>query len=177
MNNMKKIIFIIIFVVNTASASQLAWWLTVNFKVEGTSIEGIPIENIDPSWKYANILSRDKIPKKALDSDPYDPMTEYNYRFIIEKDINNDGSAEKILTGVYETKDGNKGRFILILETVKKSWQKAFLKKGGETSGFSILNETKEGVVFWTFCMECGMAGYIKWDGEKYYIQWRDEEG
>jgi len=173
---MKRLILIIFLLASTTSAFQLSWWLTVDFKAEGTSIEGIAIEDIDPSWKYATVLSMDKIPKEALDTEPYDPMTEYNYRFVIEKDINKDGSSEKILTGIFKSKDGNTGRFVLILEFVKKSWHKAFLEKGGKTSGFSILNETKEGVVFWTFCMECEMAGYIKWNGKNYYIEWKRED-
>jgi hypothetical protein len=171
-----KIVPLNYIVANTASAWQLAWWLTVDFRAKGTSIEGLPIEDIDPSWKYATVLSRDKIPKEVLDSDPLDPMTEYNYRFVIEKDINRDGSPEKILTGVFEAKDGTRGRFLLILEFVKKSWRKAFLQIDGEKAGFSILNETREGVVFWTFCMECGMAGYIKWDGTNYYLEWANKD-
>ncbi|MDH5434940.1 MAG: hypothetical protein OEY19_13435 [Gammaproteobacteria bacterium] len=168
---MKKTILLFLLFPAIAHAVT-SWWLTVEFAATETHIEGIPVTKLDPSWVSASALTREKIPKEALASDEMDPMKEFNYRFDIEKDINGDGKNEKILTGVYKDKNKKSGRFVLVLEKDKSKWKKSFVFSFEEKSGFSILNETSEGVIFWTFCMECGMASYIKWDGKKFYIEW-----
>ena len=171
---MKKIIFFIFLISKSTFAVDVAWWVNIEFKPTDTIIEGMPVAEIDNSWKYATLLKRSIIPKMALDSDRFDPMTEYNYKFTIEKDINKNGVLEKIVTGVFEDKNGNKGRFFLILEKSKGKWIKLYLYKSGKKPGFNILKETDAGEIFWTYCMECGMAGYIKWDGKKYYVKWKN---
>lgn len=109
-----------------------------------------------------------------LATDPRDPMTELDYRFVIDKDVNSDGIIEKVVSGVYMAK--NPGRFLLILTQDKGKWKKAFLFKAEGEAGFNILNEYGDGTIFWTWCMECGMAGSIKWNGNKYIIEWAKED-
>ncbi len=157
-------------------AVTYAWWLTVVFPATETDIEGIPVNTLNPSWVHASVLTRSKIPKEALASDDMNPMKEFNYRFIIEKDINGDGNPEKVLTGVYQDKNNSEGRFVLVLEKKDNKWEKSFLLNSDDKPGFSILNETQQGEIYWTFCMECGMAGYIKWDSNKFYIEWQSED-
>jgi len=174
---MKRLIFTIFLFSQCVIAEVVySWWLTVDFPATEIDIEGIPVNSIDPSWRLITVLTRGSIPKEALASDSRDSMTELNYRFTIEKDINGDGIIEKVITGVFEDDNSKVGRFVLILSMINGAWTKIFLEKDYEMSGFSILNEKSDGTIFWTFCMECGMEGYIRWDGQQYSIEWRNEE-
>ena len=160
----------------SASASVYAWWVTIKFIPDDKKILSIPIGKIDERWKRVKVLTKDEIPKEALESDPHDPMREYGYVFSHVGDFNNDSVQDMALVGVYEDLAGKFGRFILILtHSPSGSWQKAFLSKLPGCPGFSIL-WPKGSTVVWSLCMECGSYGELIWDGKSYRIEWATED-
>ena len=150
---------------------EAAWWVTIEFKPIDTSIRGIPVDAIDPTWRLASELKKDFIPRELLYEPGFDLMEEYDHHFSIAGDFNKDGRTDVALVGVHETIDGERGMFFLILtQNYSGSWEKAFLAQGVRSSGFSALTWRKGCIEVWG-CMECDGVSFLRWSPKlKEYI-------
>lgn len=158
-----------------AGAGLEAWWLSARFSPTETSIEGIPVAQIDPSWTKALLLNKELLP---------DEGQAYLDRFVPDGkdlfqrvgDFNADGILDKAVVGVYADDRGRFGRFFLILtQTGTGAWKKAFVSKLGGKPGFSKLVGSKDGATWffeWGTCFECDYyASEIKWNGKQYVAE------
>ena len=146
-----------------------AWWLRTEFIPVDKEVRGIPVEQLDSSWRLASELTMDAIPKKLRCEDGCDLMKESGLSFSRSGDFNHDGTADLALIGVYEDKTFNRGSFILILSKDRKGkWKKSFLERLDRPT-FAALSQN-EPMEIW-FCMECDFGALLLWDkDEKKYI-------
>ena len=145
---------LIVLLLSARGRGQLdkAWWLIVNFEPRGASVEGIPIQQIDPSWVAASLLRDLALPTAA--SEPGLTLQDNDATFEILRDFNGDGRAEKVLVGVYKTRSGELGRFLLVLSSRPGGrWLKQALFKEAGKAGFSALLDRPR--LIWTTCLEC----------------------
>jgi len=86
--------------------------------------------------------------------------------FTLLTDIDGDTISEEFFVGVYETADGEKGRFVAV---TRKGRILQHFKEGGST-GFSALLQG-DGEVRWYKCVECGEFESIRWSGQSYILE------
>ena len=157
------------------AAGLEAWWVSARFSPTETHIEGIPVQQIDPSWTKALLLKKDLLP---------DEGQAYLDRFVAPGmdlfeqvgDFNADGTLDKAVVGVYADDQGRFGRFFLILtQTGKGAWKRVSLKTLPGKPGYSMLFGSKHGtqwILGWGTCFECDETGLpIKWNGKQYVAQ------
>ena len=133
--------------------SNEAWWLTVRFQPRDATVEGIPIRQIDPSWTAASLLRDAPLPAAA--SERGSTLQDHGATFESSGDFDHDGREDKVLVGVYKTRTGVSGRFLLVLSSpLGGGWVKRALFKEHGQAGFSAILGTKKQLV-WATCMEC----------------------
>ena len=91
---------------------RLAWWLTVQFVPAADSILALPISRLDSTWSKATVLTREMMPPQAR-ADP-GVLAETTFGFCLNGDFNADGLRDRAAVGVYRTRAGAQGRFLLI---------------------------------------------------------------
>jgi hypothetical protein len=163
------------FITIAAATAQVdpgyAWWLTVRFTPTSQKIASIPIRRIDPEWSRAEALTRKLLPPEAS-SDP-SSLENPAFGFSREGDFDGDGLRDKALVGVYRTRSGKMGRFLLIVTQRKPGpWQPTFLEKVPGDPGFSILWSDGR-VLRWYQCMECDSYGVLVRTKEGYRVDWQ----
>src|SRR5713101_7197252 len=89
-----------------------AWWLRIRFMPCDSEIYGIPVQKIDPSWRRASVMQLKHIPIPELHQQG---LAFGKLHFELNSDFNRDGRPDRAAVGVYETKDGKTGRFMLIV--------------------------------------------------------------
>lgn len=146
-----------------ASAEELPamWWEETNFIPLHQSIRGIPIQNIDSSWRLASEFQK---LDSALIKGGRDIMKEYGLSFLLQEDFNRDGFEDLVTVGVYEDNKGVRGNFVLVLsKDIKGIWGKAFLAAWPVKPHFLGLVEKKGRIEVW-YCIDCDNGGELVWD-------------
>ena len=140
------------------------WWLTARFQPTATDIQGLPLRQIDSSWTGALVLSPAVMPPEAAGYLAQPAAS--SARFELNGDFNGDGSADRVLVGVYRNAD-TVGRFMLVLARRGDKWERADLLTMPSEAGFSVLTQRAD-TIHWWMCMECDDGFIIKWDGHHY---------
>src|SRR5215471_1265459 len=91
-----------------------AWWLGVTFQPTQTSYEGLLVRDIDPEWTKLSVLDFSLLPGEAKEDVGW--MRRDGFEFVHNGDLNRNGHPDRILCGVFETTQGQKGRFLLVIE-------------------------------------------------------------
>ena len=152
-----------------ALQADYAWWLKVTFVPKDTTIESIPVRQLDPSWVAASSLQDTELPAEA--SEPGESVQEHGGAFEVSHDLDGDGRVEKVLVGVYRADSGEVGRFVLVLSAGKRGgWEKRALFKEAGSAGFSVLFHQEMQLV-WTFCMECDSYCELKSSRRKWKLK------
>jgi hypothetical protein len=131
---------------NGLNQGSYAWYLTFQVEPHGQSILSLPLNQIDPTWIEAELLTIDKMPpegRKELADNP-------GYEFIRDIDIDKDGKPEKLLVGVFKNRDGKKGKFLLALKIGQDGKYSKLGLVTSENSGFSAIFQKADSVL-WTF--------------------------
>jgi hypothetical protein len=82
-------------------------------------------------------------------------MRKKRFAFQVDQYFKRPGLEDRELCGVYETRDGKRGRFVLVLERRPgSSWKAAFVEQLPGEPGFSVLLRTRKGLL-WGRCMMC----------------------
>ena len=172
----KFLYFVVIFSApHFAQCSGYVWYVGMNFEPTSTVVKGIPVVSLDESWILARCLTKKDVPEKEMkDFEKYDET--WGYAFQKEGDFNKDGKPDRAVVGVYKDKDGNTGRFLLVLTRLQNKWVKSVLFKRPGRPGFSILGKLTKKSLRWSFCMECDDISYIKWEKDHYALIVYDDE-
>src|SRR5713226_8928929 len=134
---------------------QTAWWLRIRFMPCDSEIYGISVQKIHPSWHRASALQQKYIPKSAFSQSSRNALQEGKLKFELSGDFNRDGHPDRVLVGVYETKGGESGRFLLIVtRTETGAWNPVFLDLFPGRPGFLALARNRSSIELWS-CMEC----------------------
>jgi hypothetical protein len=158
-----------------AEGGGYVWYVGMNFEPTLTVVQGIPVTSLDQSWILARCLTKKDIPQKEMKGfKKYDEPL--GLSFEKKGDFNGDGTPDRAVVGVYKDKDGNTGRFLLVLTRRQNKWVKSVLFKRPGRPGFSILSKSTKKGLSWDFCMECDDLSYIKWEKDHYTLIVCDDE-
>jgi len=150
----------------------VAWWSRIEFAPVHKEIRGVPVHQLDSSWRLASELCKEAIPSELLLEWGTDIMQESDSSFFLYGDFNKDGVEDLALVGVYENKSGERGSFVLILSKDNQGrWHKSFLEYLGKP-GFTALSKKNDSIEVW-FCLECDFGALLIWDTEtrKYLLK------
>jgi hypothetical protein len=148
------------------------WWTTAQLTPSAESIATLPVARIDPTWSRATVLTLSLLPRRAEEDLWADTP---HGGFVCEGDFNRDGRKDRAFAGIYETKSGGFGRFLLILtESTPGRWEKAFLDAEPGEAGFSVLWPVGGGLG-WSFCPACDTWTHLVWADTGYVF--RDHTG
>ena len=162
-----------------SSALQItyAWWLTEEYAATETEIESIPVGQLDKEWVRASVLSKKRLSPEGQNYLKERLMGKQDVYFALRSDFNKDGVEDKALVGVYETKEGEKGRFLLILSRPKDGkWKQDYLEVDRSKPGFSALLY-REGKLSWIDCFECDGFPDVIWEKNHYELKYPEPEG
>ena len=142
-----------------------AWWYTMEFAPTSTSVRGIDVDTMDPTWRAATVLDTGTLAGR-LSVDERTRFDNSALSFSVDADLDDDGGAETFFVGVFETDAGDRGRFVAV--TGNGRLLQLFQQTGA--AGFSaLLDGTDE--VRWYQCMECGEFETIIWTGNSYVLE------
>ena len=139
-----------------------AWWLTISYEPQDSSVLGIPVSELSRDWASAGELNDEAVPPEHL-TDFKKLQSEYGVRFSNTGDLNRDGYIEKVVVGVFRDKQARGGTFLLVVREVKgKAWKKVFLAQKQDRAGFSILSGPPD-ELYWYHCLECDYGDKLVW--------------
>jgi len=148
------------------ASEQTVWWLSETYKPSKRAIEGLPVQELDVTWRKVLPLTKAKLSGEAK---RYLKTVSYGVHFSLDGEFNGDTQADRALVGVYERVSGEQGRFVLILtRTSSRTWKKAFLAQHEGKPGFSYIT-FEGGKLGWLSCFECDAEERIAWSQEKGY--------
>jgi hypothetical protein len=140
-----------------------AWFLGAEFEAKDKKILGMPVEQIDPDFKKASLLSAtdmiNKFPEAKKDLKDSDA--------VFAVDWNRGGKQHRIAVGVYVGQQ-DEGSFLLVAEKEKSGWKKLFLQKTPGKRRFTVLQDLKHSILF-NECLECGHGVHLTWDRRSGY--------
>jgi hypothetical protein len=130
-------------------------------------VEGIKASQIDPSWGQASPISRALFPPGWEEKGPF---IDSDSAFRCEGDFNGDGRRDLAIAGVFLSRRGTPGGFLLILtENANRHWAVAFLQRLEAKHNFSSVS-CEAHHVNWFFCLACDDYVHVKWDGKRYRL-------
>jgi hypothetical protein len=158
--------------------SYQAWWLRISFTPNSKYIQGIPVNEIDPTWKKAYEFNKNDIPSKYLNEFDEDSMTVNNVAFSLQGDFNNDKIKDLAVTGVFLDKENKKGTFLIVFTEEKENILRVtHLQKWFYNTEFAVVDtRSKDGIGVW-FCMYCNNGIFYRWEQSKnLYIKEEQED-
>lgn len=149
----------------TVDVHQDAWWLAQTFEAAESRVLNIEVTHINQDWQKATLLSPSYLQKQLL-PEQYSEVSSSSLSLDIAADINNDGKKETVSVGVYKSKEGKEGRFLLISQGSQVL--QSFYEQG--LAGFSALYYDGD-EIRWYKCLECGDFDAIVWSNSVYMMK------
>jgi len=142
-----------------------AWWMTTTLNPKDSVVEGIPAWKIDHSWSLASPITRALFPP-GWERDAGSLTSDSAFR--CEGDFNGDGRRDLAIAGVFRSKRGTSGGFLLILTRGSHArWEVAFLERHESAHNFSSVS-CQGRSISWFFCLDCDAYVNVEWDGKRY---------
>ncbi len=153
-----------------------AWPVTWSLRPMFEVIEGLPLGALDPSWRRAALIRPHDLP--IASTRPGEGLEDYGMRLSAEADLDGDRRADRAVVGVFETDQGELGRFLLILSRSGPAspWHKRalFQVPGGSTFSAIALRDT---VLTWYGCLECDDQCAVIHVGEELRLRCQGQGG
>jgi hypothetical protein len=154
----------------SCARSNCAWWLTAVFEPTDSLIEGIRVNRIRSDWDRASVLTLQMMPPAAA-ADPSNLADTSHTSFVRDADFNGDGVVDRAVVGVFRTRRGLSGQFLLIVSPAVGPHRRiAFVAAAsGGSAGFSVL-DWRSTTLTWAACMECDALAVLRWGRGKYSL-------
>jgi hypothetical protein len=152
--------------------SNEVWYFRTEFIPVHKTIRGVPVEQIDSSWRLASELVGEALPYEGFSA-----MQELNLSFSRSGDFNHDGVEDLAVVGVYETQSLDRGSFILVFsKNTDGTWRKVFVQRLVPPFFLALTNENES--IELLFCMNCESDAVLIWDKEEnqYQLRWFEDE-
>lgn len=149
----------------TTSAPLAAWWVDIQFQPGSMEARGFDARSVDKSWKRISALDADML-KGRIPDEEIEEFRKSGFSFSLMSDLDGDGVQEDFFVGVYETSEGEVGRFVAIVRNGRIV--RHFDESG--SGSFSVLLQG-DGEVRWYKCMECESFDSIRWGGEDFTLE------
>jgi len=134
------------------AGAEDAWWIGAEFKPIGLEVAGLSINVISPSWVAASEMAKLPLPPAAME--PGERLQDHEASFERIVDLDQNGSLERAVVGVYASRDGATGRFLAIMPAPNPEGTLLALFETPGSAGFSVLTLDGSRLV-WAPCMEC----------------------
>ena len=138
------------------------WWLRADFHALHREVRGIPVTKIRADWCKATEYKRELFPKELLVEDGADVLAEANLSFSLEGSFDGSGTKQVALVGTYETCDGTKGRFFLILDAATSKVR--FLDAPVAENRFAAIGPAGRSGIVIMYCLECDNGSTVRWN-------------
>ena len=134
-----------------------------------THAYGIPVSTLDPTWTAATVLAGSVVSIRGERAVVPDSARGPSF---LDVDLDNDGSPDRAVVGVYSTSTELQGRFLLVLRrNTSGRWAKAFVASQPSGSDVTFLGSSAD-TLFWFECLECRRRPTkVFWDGRDYRSQ------
>lgn len=142
-----------------------AWWLRAEFHAVDTEIRGIPVKAIRSDWCKATEFEREMFPANTLVENGVDLLEEAGLSFSLEGAFDGTGKTQVALVGVYETCKGQKGRFLLILDSA--TLKVRFLETDTDQNQFSAIGPEGRSAIRVAYCLECDQTAVVRWNSAR----------
>ncbi|MGH8084961.1 MAG: hypothetical protein ACREPV_06770 [Lysobacter sp.] len=149
----------------TDSPPAAAWWYEISFEPTSSSVRGIDVGRFDPTWDRVSALEA-KALEGRISAEELARYLDSELSFALKGDLDDDGTPEDVFVGVFSTRNGERGRFVVI--TRNGQLLQHFAQTGA--AGFSALLKYEDGVR-WYKCMECGEFELIGWSGQSFFLE------
>lgn len=137
--------------------SVARWW---NAQLDSVLPGGMRVAAVDTGWVGAVILDSEM----RAPGPSWRPFRDTVYAFQKGGDFNADGQLDRAFVGVYRTRAGVFGRFLLISTKREQTWVPAGLATATGGPGFSSLAFV-DSTFMWALCQECDDIGHYRWTG------------
>lgn len=137
---------------------------------KATSILGIPVARLDPEWTLASLVGQENLTAESMRY--LESTTDTAYRFAADGDFNGDGRRDRAVVGVYRTRKGEEGQFLLIVTKRRPgTWTPTYLSKNSGFAGPSLLYPQPERLN-WVPCISCDVGAMVSWRQGRYRAEW-----
>jgi hypothetical protein len=147
-----------------------AWWLRAEFTPLHTEVRGIPAGQLKSGWCKATEFTRELFPPGLLVEDGTDWMAEGRAFFTVKGRFDRSKTEQTVLVGVYETCDGKKGSFVLVLDEGTKKIR--FVDTIADKAEFAAL-QAGRGEIHVLHCLACDNASTLRWNAKKRAFVWK----
>lgn len=146
-----------------------AWWLRARFHPFETQVRGVPVQQIGLNWCKASEFRRELFPRELDFND--------GLSFAIDGFFDDSKVKQTALVGAYETCDGVKGTFLLILGWLPQGVPTIrFVHERPTDHQFSILRAGQGSSIESWHCMSCDSGSQLKWDRSKRRFVWVESD-
>jgi len=155
-------------------ATSGLWYTHTSLDPQDTSVLGLSIRDLDSSWARGMVLSPSVLPARAAEDSVTRPSENFGYG--LAGDFNKDGRPDSAVVGVYRSRTGSKGRFVLLVTRSARGWEKAFSAGMTGPTDVTFLARGAGDTLVWNDCVECDApAVRIYWSGTRYVAKWKDQ--
>jgi len=150
------------FVSIASEPSCYAWWLRAQFRPFELEVRGVPVREIRATWCKATEFRKSLFP-----TGPSSDLEQNNASFSIDGFFDGSKVRQTALVGVYETCNGQRGSFLLVLK--HSQGKSPIVRFVQEMPGvqFGMLRTLPNATIQVFHCMECDHATSFKWSKSK----------
>lgn len=149
----------------TTNTPLAAWWVDIQFQPGSTKARGFDARSMDKNWKLISALEVDML-KGRIPDEEIEKFRKSGFSFSLKSDLDGDGVQEDFFVGVYETNEGDVGRFVAI---ARNGSIVRHFDESGSGNFSALLQGDRE--VRWYKCMECESFDSIRWGGEDFTLE------
>jgi len=139
-----------------------------------TSVLGLPLATLDSDWALASLVNEQNLPSIAKED--LARVTDPSVRFVLDGDFNSDGRPDKAVVGVYRTRGGKEGQFLLIVtQGASGAWAVSYLGDHAGFPGPSLLYQAPKWLN-WFPCTACDLGATVSWKHGHYQAKWANTD-
>ena len=133
-----------------------AWWQRATLTPRATTVRGLPIKRLEPSWCAAEAFTRELFGEDLLGPAGGRPLD--GLAFSLEGSFDGSGKVQTAFVGAYQRCDGERGLFVAITDTLTR--------RAGERSRMRFLVEVPDpGTAFAALALEPDGTLAVWWCG------------
>jgi hypothetical protein len=137
------------------------------------SVLGIAVSALDSTWATASLLQHAGIISDSGANAFADSSVRVPY---LEADLDRDGRPERVYAGVFRTRDGKKGSFVIVVSPQNGHWINRHVTSMTGGGDLTFVRRVPGDTIVWSDCLQCdAAAAYIYWNKKAFAVRVADE--
>ena len=149
-----------------------SWWLTEEFVPTSDEALGIQASEYNSNFEKVMIFQCDN--NLIFSKKQCSEINKNNAKFSITKDLNSDGKNEIFNVGVAKSLSNDFYHILSIRDSNNRLIQTLTIKSGKPKFSAIHLIGNK---IAWARCMLCGDLAYVKYNGQRWFLDWANDYG